>query len=42
VRAFALIEDQTHGKRGVAIGKTSADKSGRFMLLLPPSIQRGW
>jgi hypothetical protein len=42
VTAFAVLDAGTPDARAVPIGKTVADAEGRFMLLLPPSLQRGW
>ena len=42
VSAFAILDEGKATARAVPIGKTTADSQGRFMLLLPPSLQRGW
>jgi hypothetical protein len=41
IEAFALIRADS-GERAVPIGKAMADADGRFMLLLPRSIEHGW
>lgn len=42
VRAYAIVETAEGEPRGIAIGKTEADASGSFRLLLPSSIREGW
>jgi hypothetical protein len=42
VRAFAVLDQGKETARAVPIAKTTADPQGRFRLLLPPSLQRGW
>jgi hypothetical protein len=45
VTAFAIVADETGppgSERALAIGKTTADADGKFMLLLPPSIHQRW
>jgi len=39
VAAYAIVGDDPLTKRAIPIGKSSADGSGQFMLLLPPSLQ---
>lgn len=42
VSAFAILDEGLPTARAVPIGKTTADPNGRFMLLLPPSLESGW
>jgi hypothetical protein len=42
VEAYAVITDSANTERAILIGKATADKSGRFMLLFPPSTHMGW
>jgi hypothetical protein len=42
LRAFTTTEDAEHGQRAIPIGTATADASGGFELLLPPSVDRGW
>jgi hypothetical protein len=42
VAAFAIVEDEFDTERAIPIGRATADASGRFMLLLPSALQKGW
>ncbi len=42
IDAYAVIDVQADGVRAIQVGKTVADATGHFMLLLPPSTHRGW
>lgn len=44
VVAFAIVADARvpGAERALPIGKATADRDGRFRLLLPPSIHKGW
>jgi hypothetical protein len=42
VTAYALIEGARGEQRAVALGRTTADRGGRFTLLLPPGLHTGW
>jgi hypothetical protein len=42
IEAYAVIPDDPDGERAILVGKTTADKNGHFMLLLPPSTHMGW
>ena len=41
VAAYAIVPDGD-GERAVPIGSATADETGHFTVLLPPSIQQYW
>jgi hypothetical protein len=42
IDAYAVIADAANSERAVPIGQASADKTGHFTLLLPPSTHMDW
>lgn len=42
VQAYTTVSDPERGQRALPIGSVVADGDGRFMLLLPASIEQGW
>lgn len=42
IRAYTTTDDAERGQRALPIGVATADADGRFTLLLPANIDRGW